>query len=66
MNTEVGLPGLAGSLRDFGVAVAWFSGAGAVYTLLLIVSTENGAAPLSESRMDLLRSRRSSSKRTLN
>jgi hypothetical protein len=40
MNTEVGLPGLAGGLRDFGVAVAWFSGAGAVYTPLLIVSTD--------------------------
>jgi hypothetical protein len=40
MNTEVGLPGLAGGLRGFHGAGAWFSGAGAVYTPPLIVSTE--------------------------
>jgi hypothetical protein len=41
MNTEVGLSGLAGGLRGFCVAGAWFSGAGAVYTPPLIVSTDS-------------------------
>jgi hypothetical protein len=49
MNTEVRLSGSADGLRGFRVAGAWFSGAGAVYTPPLIVSTDDmicaGAMP---------------------